>query len=117
MANTVYQPQPQPAYQPPIRRTSDGFWINGDYPEGTVLKVRYMVAGAAMVQELIYRPGDDGQFVFTGGEPNSVSVVAGDDPHDQISPAIFTTPPPFPHRRQDDDDDDRRRPPISPSAY
>jgi formylglycine-generating enzyme len=117
MPNAGYQPQPQRAYHPPIRRTSDGFWIDGDYPEGTLLKVRYMIAGAEMIQELIYRPGDDGQFVFTGGEPNSVSVVAGDDPQDQISPAIFSTPPPFPHRRQDDDDDDHRRPPIFPSAY
>ncbi|MEK7952343.1 formylglycine-generating enzyme family protein [Luteolibacter soli] len=117
MPSTGYRPQPQPAYQPPIRRTNDGFWINGDYPEGTLLKIRYMVAGAAMVQELIYRPGDDGQFVFTGSEPNSVSVIAGDDPQNDISPAIFSTPPAFPHRRQDDDDDDRRRPPIFPSAY
>lgn len=111
------RPPPQPIAVP-VRKTNDGFWVHGDWPDGTLLTVRYVVAGTAMVQELLYRPGDDGQFVFTGSEPDSVSVVAGNDPQDDVSPTIFSTPPPFPHRRQDDDDDDdRRRPPIFPSAY
>jgi formylglycine-generating enzyme len=110
------RPPPQPIAVP-VRKTDDGFWVHGDWPDGTLLTVRYMVAGTAMVQELLYRPGDDGQFVFTGSEPDSVSVVAGNDPQDQVSQTIFSTPPPFPQRRQDDDDDDRRRPPIFPSAY
>jgi formylglycine-generating enzyme len=116
--NAPFRPNPQPFSRPPVRKTDDGFWVHGDWPEGTLLTVRYVVAGTAMVQELLYRPGDDGQFVFTGSEPDSVSVVAGDDPQDEVSRTIFSSPPPFPHRRQDDDDDDvRRRPPIFPSAY
>ena len=115
--DAAFQPKPPPAHRPPVRKTDDGFWIHGDWPEGTLLTVRYVIAGTAMVQELIYRPGDDGQFVFTGSEPDSISVLAGDDPQDEVSQTIFSSPPPFPHGRQDDDDDDRRRPPTRPSAY
>jgi sulfatase modifying factor 1 len=116
--NLLRRPPPPPRRFPtPVRKTDDGFWIDGDWPEGTLLTVRYVVDGTAMVQELLYRPGDDGQFVFTGSSPGSVSVVAGSDPQDEISPTIFSTPPPFPDRRRNDDDDDRRRPPIFPSAY
>ncbi|MCW1923980.1 formylglycine-generating enzyme family protein [Luteolibacter arcticus] len=117
----LFRPAPQPAHRPPVRapvrKTDDGFWVHGDWPEGTMLTVRYVIAGTAMVQELLYRPGDDGQFVFTGSEPDSVSVVAGDEPQDDLPTTIFSTPPPFPTRRHDDDDDDHRRPPIFPSAY
>jgi sulfatase modifying factor 1 len=116
--NPLRRPTPPPRrFAAPVRKTDDGFWIDGDWPEGTLLTVRYMVAGTAMVQELLYRPGDDGQFVFTGSSPDSVSVVAGSEPQDEISRTIFSTPPPVPDRRRDDDDDDRRRPPIFPSAY
>ena len=116
--HTLRRPTPPPRrFAAPVRKTDDGFWIDGDWPEGTLLTVRYMVAGTAMVQELLHRPGDDGQFVFTGSSPDSVSVVAGSEPQDEISSTIFSSPPPMPARQRDDDDDDRRRPPIFPSAY
>ena len=110
-----YLPRTVPAAMPPVRKTDDGFWIQGDWPEGTALKVRYMVAGAMMVQEILYRPGESGQFIYTGGRPDTVSVLAGADPQDGTETSLFSSPPPM-HRR-DDDDEDRRRPPTRPSAY
>lgn len=111
-------PRSMPRQLPPIRKTDDGFWIRGDWPEGTLLKVRYMLAGAAMVQEILYRPGEDGQFIYTGSAPDSVSILAGDDPENTVESGVFSSPPPVPqHRRDDDDDNDRHRPPLRPSAY
>lgn len=102
----------------PVRKTPDGFWIRGDWPEGTLLTVSYLVAGAEVVKEIFYRPGEDGQYIFTGGDPGSVSVVAGDHPADSIAPPPFPGPSEtFERRRRDDDDNDRPRPPIFPSAY
>lgn len=110
-----YLPRTVPAAMPPVRKTDDGFWVQGDWPEGTALKVRYMVAGAMMVQEILYRPGENGQFIYTGGRPDTVSVLAGADPQDSTETSLFSGPPPMP--RRDDDDEERRRPPLRPSAY
>ena len=109
--------QPSRAFPSPVRRANDGFWIQGDWPEGTLLNVRYMLAGVEMAKEILYRPGQDGQFIFTGDQPASVSVVAGNDPSNSIGSPLFGNPPPFPNRRRDDGDDRGSRPPRSPSAY
>jgi hypothetical protein len=105
--------------QAPVRKGDDGFWINGDWPEGTPLTLRYLVAGTAMVQEILYRPGAEGQFVYTGTAPDSISVVAGSEPMDTVERGLFTGTAMSTPQRRDDDDDDRRRssPPIFPSAY
>lgn len=104
---------------PPVRKTDDGFWINGEWPEGTLLTIRYLVAGAEVVKEIMYRPGQDGQFIFTGGDPGSVSVVAGSHPVDVVAPPLFTeTSRSYDRSRRDDDDNDPPvRPPVFPSAY
>jgi sulfatase modifying factor 1 len=100
----------------PVRKTDDGFWIQGDWPEGTLLTVSYIMAGAEVVKEILYRPGDGGQFIFTGADPGPVSVVAGEHPADSLAPPVFTGPSEtFERRRRDDDDSPR--PPIFPSAY
>ncbi len=111
--------------QMPVRKGDDGFWVQGDWPEGTPLTLRYMIAGVAMVQEILYRPGADGQFIYTGQAPDSISVVAGSEPTDSVERGLFTgaAMSTMADRRRDDDDDDRRRhssssrPPVSPSAY
>jgi hypothetical protein len=108
-----------PPARAPIRKVDDGFWIDGQWPEGTLLKVRYVVAGVAAEQELLYRPGVDGQFVFTGGFPESVSVVEaqGGEELASIPPPLSGDPPPFPRDDDDNRREERRRPPIFPSAY
>lgn len=119
-AQNFLNPSNMPPPRPPIRKVDDGFWIDGTWPEGTLLRLRYVVAGVAAEQELLYRPGIEGQFVFTGGFPESVSVVAAEGGEELASfgPPLVSGPPPFP--RDDDDDDrheERRRPPTFPSAY
>lgn len=113
--------QPSPSrMQAPVRKGDDGFWVEGDWPEGTPLTLRYLIAGTAMVQEILYRPGAGGQFIYTGQQPDSISVVAGSEPMDTVERGLFSGPSISPIRRRDDDDDDdrhRSRPPISPSAY
>lgn len=95
-----------------LRTGADGFWIQSDEAVGTSFQVRYSVDGVMSEQAVVYQPGPEGQFVFTGGLPNNI--------------VIFRTsqrPPPTPRRsmRNDDDDDFHRRqrisPPIFPSAY
>lgn len=113
-------PPGPPRMQAPVRKAEDGFWIDGDWPEGTPLTLRYVVAGVAMVQEVLYRPGNEGQFIYTGQEPDSISVVAGSEPMDTVERGLFTGPAMSGSRRRDDDDDDDNRrssPPIFPSAY
>jgi hypothetical protein len=113
-------PPGPPRMQAPVRKADDGFWLQGDWPEGTPLTLRYVVAGTAMVQEVLYRPGNEGQFIYTGSAPDSISVVAGSEPTDTVERGLFTGSAMSPARRRDDDDDDDNRrssPPIFPSAY
>jgi formylglycine-generating enzyme required for sulfatase activity len=113
------KPSHMPPPRPPIRKVDDGFWIDGTWPEGTLLRLRYVVAGVSAEQELLYRPGIEGQFVFTGGFPESVSIVAAEGGEELASTReeSVSTPPPFPRDDDDDRREERRRPPIFPSAY
>ena len=106
-AQNFLTPSHMPPGRPPIRKVDDGFWIDGQWPEGTLLRLRYVVAGVAA------------QFVFTGGFPESVSVVAveGGDELASTREEYVSTPPPFPRDDDDDRREERRRPPIFPSAY
>jgi formylglycine-generating enzyme required for sulfatase activity len=105
---------PPPVVRPPVRKVNDGFWIDGDWPVGTALKLRYMIGGVETVQDLLYRPGPGGQFVFTGASPDSVSVVAeGADP---LPPPLFNEAPSLPDRNEDRHPA-APRPPIFPAAY
>lgn len=109
----VSQPVPR-VVRPPVRKVDDGFWIYGDWPVGTPLKLHYVVGGIAQQQDLIYRPGPEGQFIFTGAIPDSVSVVA--DGENPLPPPLVPESSVFP-----DGNEDRRpatpRPPVFPSAY
>jgi formylglycine-generating enzyme len=54
----------------------DGFWIEGPVEAaGQVIRYQYVVSGQTFANEVIYSPGPDGQFVFTGGTPTSASVM------------------------------------------
>jgi hypothetical protein len=64
--------------------------------------------------DLIYRPGPEGQFVFTGTSPDSISVVAdGDDPD---PPTLFAAPSVLPERMEESRPV-APRPPKFPAAY
>lgn len=110
-----HEPEPPLSLTLPIRKTSDGFWIQGQWPAGSHLKLRYVVAGSPNEMDLIYQPGPDGQFVFTGTEPDSVSVVS-DDGTESIPPPLMPDPTPL-FRDRDDDPARSSRPPRFPSAY
>lgn len=109
------EPEAPMSFQLPIRKTSDGFWIRGKWPVGSHLKLRYVVAGATNEMDLIYQPGPEGQFVFTGTEPDSVSIVS-DDGVETMPPPLMPDPTPM-FRDRDDDSVRTSRPPRFPSAY
>jgi formylglycine-generating enzyme len=62
-----------------VKTTADGFWVSGQIPRGTPLRARWSAGGAQQQREFGYEPGPDGQFVFTGGQPISVSVMVATD--------------------------------------
>ena len=97
-----------------VRTMDDGFWINGDWPVGTPLRLGYLTNGAGMTHDLIYRPGPDGHFFYTGTRPDSVSVMP-DDPSGVMSqpPPLEAAPPVSPDIRPSASS----APPIYPSAY
>ena len=113
----VAPPQPSDRRSIPpsfVRTMDDGFWINGDWPVGTALRLAYLADGAAMTHDLIYRPGPDGHFFYTGTRPDSVTVMPDD------ASARMQQPPPLasaavvsPAFRQSGSS----VPPIYPSAY
>jgi formylglycine-generating enzyme len=102
--------------RPPVRKTDDGFWIHGDWPEGALLRLRYVVGGAETIADLAYRPGAEGQFVYTGARPDSVSVVpdGGDPPP---LPTLFDAPTSSELNRPTVRESRDPRPPVFPSAY
>jgi sulfatase modifying factor 1 len=100
----------------PVRTVDDGFWIDGNWPAGTALRLHYLLGGAATDQELIYRPGPDGHFVYTGSRPDAVSV-ATDGAADVLQPSRPSTVPPVLTTHRDDRDTGGSVPPIFPSAY
>lgn len=110
-------PEPPPSSPAsPIRKTGDGFWIQGPWPMGSNLRLRYIIAGALTEMDLIYRPGPDGQFVFTGTEPDSVSVVSDDGSESSLPPPYMPDPTPV-FRDENRDEPRPSRPPRFPSAY
>jgi formylglycine-generating enzyme required for sulfatase activity len=114
-ANNPFVAQPPPPLKrQTVRKVDDGFWIHGDWPAGTALKLRYVIGGEPTMLDLIYRPGPEGQFVFTGTSPDSISVVAdGDDPD---PPTLFAAPSVLPERMEESRPV-APRPPKFPAAY
>jgi len=105
-------PVPKSGLARVVRTGADGFWIQSDQAVGTSFHVRYSVDGIPSEQTIIYQPGPEGQFLFTGGLPNQIVISATN----QLPPKLTR------RRRQTDDDDDfnrrqRSSPPIFPSAY
>lgn len=114
-AGNAPAPPPQSrARRPLIRKGEDGFWIDGEWPLGTALRLHYLVNGVATDTELTYRPGPNGQFVYTGSPPESVSVVP--DSADPMPAPLFADPPVAPSPREDRPPVGPR-PPIFPTAY
>lgn len=112
-------PDPEPAPEPQesalIRKSHDGFWIHGPWAAGSHLMVRYTIAGDPTEMNLVYQPGAQGQFIFTGSPPESVTVVT-DDGVESMSPPPLATASEW---RRDDRDDAHRSspPPRFPTAY
>lgn len=107
-----------------VRKVDDGFWIQGDWPAGTMLNLHYLVQGAAMAQSLMYRPGPEGHFVYTGTPPDSVSIAmagaAGGSVVEQLvdsigSPGFRSSS--FPSRTVERHTPSTPAPPRFPSAY
>jgi sulfatase modifying factor 1 len=115
MPETETEPEAPLPMQVPIRKTGDGFWIQGRWDPGSHLRLRYVVAGSLHEMDLIYQPGPDGQFVFTGTEPDSVSIVS-DDGVEMVPPPLMPDPTPL-FRDRDDEPARSSRPPRFPSAY
>ncbi len=115
-AVSVMEPHAAPVPHQQIRKVTDGFWINGNWPVGTPLRLSYMAGGLSSTQDLIYRPGPEGQFFFTGSVPDSVSVVPAVGGGSTMNPPLFNSPPAFPVHHVDRTSD-APRPPVFPSAY
>ena len=87
---------PKPNSAPVIRKTADGFWIQSRHPVNTPVRLKYWVGGAPVEQTLIYQPGPEGQFVFTGTAPDKVSVAGvGEISADYSPPPIQCRPSSF----------------------
>jgi formylglycine-generating enzyme required for sulfatase activity len=55
----------------------DGFWLDApNIPPGSVVRYRYRIDGEERTGEVTYTPGAEGQFVYTGGMPADVEVLA-----------------------------------------
>ena len=112
---------------PQVRMGTDGFWLNGDWPSGTTLRLHYLLQGVPTDTELIYRPGPEGQFVYTGTTPQSVSAVAVGS-HEETTSLLnaaplstapstrFDQPPPI-HREPLIHHEPAAAPPFTPGAY
>jgi formylglycine-generating enzyme len=68
-----------------VRIVQDGFWIRGSVPIGTPLNVQWNGLTASHSRTVSYRPGNEGQFVFTGERPSGVTVSVGDTFDDSTS--------------------------------
>lgn len=92
---TVPTPTPpaRPDLSQAIRKVAGGFWVKTTHPPGTPIHLKYSIAGKVIEQTLIYQPGPEGQFVYTGTEPEHISVVGAGSlppPFSQRSPALPT---------------------------
>ncbi|MCF7731940.1 MAG: formylglycine-generating enzyme family protein [Akkermansiaceae bacterium] len=118
-SGNAFLTRPKPRVpRPLIRKCGDGFWIDGDWPAGSVLRLHYVAAGIPVDTELVYRPGPGGQFVYTGTEPETVSVVPEGTapPPVPVSEPVPLDPPAMPEPREVRPAVSPR-PPVFPSAY
>ncbi len=116
-ANPFVAPPPRPmppALRQQVRIVKDGFWIHGDWQPGTPLTVRHVTGGVATALDLVYQPGPQGQFIFTGSAPESASVVTGGE---DMPPDPIHVEPPSLRDFQETRRPSNPQPPIFPSAY
>jgi formylglycine-generating enzyme required for sulfatase activity len=115
---TLYEPMLQRKMPPPInvgprvRTVDNGFWINSDLPVGTPILLSYVVNGVIEQQALVYQPGSEGQFIFTGQRPDNVSISEGGSQPPQLPPE----PAPL-FGREDDSFQPSVLPSFNPPAY
>lgn len=89
---------------PGLYRTTmkeDGFCLHAPADMiGRALAYSYILNGATHRDEVIYNPGPEGHFIFTGQPPQTVTMHTASDPASLGAAPIFMS---------NDDDDDRRR--------
>lgn len=107
----VTPPLPRANPSQTIRKVADGFWIKSHVAAGTPILLNYVINGQFMEQTLIYQPGPEGQFVYTGIAPQSINVTGSGNP----PPPLEQGPPSLPERNVPQEVD--VIPPIFPSAY
>lgn len=74
------------AYPVAVTLGDDGFWLLGDtVPKGALILYAYLSGAQRHSGRVRYRPGAQGQFVYTGGKPESAEVlgVTVDEPGTQ----------------------------------
>ncbi len=102
---------PRPLTQS-IRKVADGFWIESSHAAGTPLLLKYLVDENLIEQTLLYQPGPQGQFIFTGSTPGDIDISGA---HELTSPFTSRPPPPMSHGKAEPED--QSQPPIFPAAY
>lgn len=100
---------------PTTRLTENGFWVQSNCPVGSALFLSYMVNGINEQHSVIYQPGANGQFIFTGQRPDSVSVSESDNLPPPLSDQQL--PPQTMFQRDDDNFQGGFQPSRHPSAY
>lgn len=105
-----HTPPPPPDLSQAIRKVADGFWIMSSHPVGTPVHLRYSIGGEIIEQTLVYQPGPEGQFVYTGTAPEDISIVGAGS----LPPPLSQRPRVLPDR---DGPASRERPTMFPPAY
>jgi hypothetical protein len=90
-----------------IRETDDGFWLEmPGVATGSEVRYRYRVRGQLRSGMVLYEPGPQGVFVYTGDRPSNVEIVEVIAPgaiipperleEPMIPPEVWPVPPPEP---------------------
>jgi formylglycine-generating enzyme required for sulfatase activity len=112
------QSAPRPAGPLTTRVVDDGFWIqSSELPAGTLLTCRYAADEGSKELHVRFEPGPQGQFVFTGSRPRTLSVVVvprGGGAAADIAQTDLST---WQQQRRNDDDDADTRFRGFPPAY
>lgn len=114
-AAAVFSARPSPlGHRFAFNLTDDGFFITApDAAAGTPLKYECVVGGRMIADDIVFTPGPEGHFIFTGKKPSSLRVqTTGGAAGTESGPTSFS----------DDDDYHRRNMGSSsssryPSAY
>lgn len=78
------------------RLDADGFWILGSPgDEGRTIAYHYIVNGTSHQGQVIFHPGPNGHFIFTGGRPQSVTLQTTDAAMDNLYPTLPSSNPDY----------------------